>query len=231
MPTNSRQKKSSPPKAKPTQTCDVLLVLLDRKSKFHWSLPLKPEKQLIGNGVKGSGKLEQPGVQPTHAKVWLERKTICFQPQGHPVWLNFVPINSEHCVNLLKGDLLHLGPPVLDTALLVSCTAELASAKRAAEQDGAAADLWDDDLGVGELTTAEQDVLVWLSRGETDVNAIAESLYRSVHTVNTQLKKVYSKLKARSKADLSAHLLRYRDAVERQKTALGRFAGTCDCRE
>jgi DNA-binding CsgD family transcriptional regulator len=212
------------------QKCDVLLVLLEPNGKMTWTLVLNKDEQLIGTTVKGNGRLRRPGVENSHAKVWLDRKTICLQPNGSPVWLNLVPLAPDRCVTLVKGDRLHLGSPNLQTELFVTCTAELASAKQATAKV-APATLLDDDLGVSELTTAEQDVLVWLARGETDLNVIAESLYRSVNTVNTQLKKVYSKLKVHSKADLSAQLLRYRDTLERQKTALGRFAGTCDCRQ
>jgi DNA-binding CsgD family transcriptional regulator len=58
------------------------------------------------------------------------------------------------------------------------------------------------------LTQAELDVVLWMSRGFTDLDEVAETLYRSPHTIRTHLTNIYTKLGVHSRDQLLSCLLR-----------------------
>ena len=58
------------------------------------------------------------------------------------------------------------------------------------------------------LSQAELDVVLWMSRGFTDPDEIAEKLFRSPHTVRTHLGTIFSKLGVHSRDQLLSCLLR-----------------------
>ncbi len=210
------------------QKCESLLALVEGGKPIAWYLAFRKEERSIGTGVEGPGRLLRPGVAPLHATIWMEHKVIWLQPSEYTVWLNFVPIAPKSRVSLIKGDILHLGPPPIGPQLIVTCIAEVEEANGFADEFDGSGHL--DDLDVSELSPAEYEVLSWFARGETELEEIASSLFRSVNTVRTQLNQIYSKLKVHSKSELASKLLRNRDSVERQKSRLGRTLGSCHCR-
>jgi DNA-binding CsgD family transcriptional regulator len=58
------------------------------------------------------------------------------------------------------------------------------------------------------LTQAELEVVLWMSRGYTDIEEVAEIQFRSPHTIRTHQKSIFSKLGVHSRDELLSCLLR-----------------------
>ena len=132
--------------------------------------------------------------------------------------LNGVPIipDSETCV--VVGDRLSLGglelflvsPHANVIKQVVSGTPDELQNARTSEHQAMRADASSDDpKSVSSfldgrlycLSPAELEVLQWFCRGLT-VKDVSETLFRSPHTVKTQLNSIYKKLNAHSRAEL-----------------------------
>jgi len=183
-----------------------------------WLGTLATSRQIIGRG--DDADLRIPGdyvhVSRRHAEVWTENDGhwIIDLESTSGTRLNSVPLTPKQRFRLIIGDHLWLGAAELD--VVASPTDSTRPSREAhestvgyiigksgkAEFPGAPAD----DFAA--LTPAELEVVLWMSRGLTDPNEVAESLFRSPHTIRTHLASIFNKLNVHSRDQLLACLTR-----------------------
>jgi DNA-binding CsgD family transcriptional regulator len=125
---------------------------------------------------------------------------------------------APHCnVKLSDGDRITLGTLELiivvplrgeehvlldDAPNLNDSTDDTFKLKSSESVDLLAGSLLDD------LTNAEREVVLWVSRGCTSPEEIGKKLFRSPHTVRTQLNSIFRKLNVHSRDALLAFVVR-----------------------
>lgn len=186
----------------------------------------------VGSQVDGPGKLDFPGLASRHTKLWRDKSGNWLKPiDGPAIWLNSIPVSARARTNLLRGDSLVFGESPRGPEFWVLC-------RRAMELEASVpVGLSEDPLlrsnaeegGWADLSRAEYDVLAWRARGVVEVGDIARQLFRSVNTVRTQLSKVYEKTGVRSRTELLGLLIRYGQAVDREKRGVTQGWGECGC--
>jgi DNA-binding CsgD family transcriptional regulator len=189
-----------------------------------WLGTLTANRQTIGRGEDADIRI--PGdyvhVSRRHAEVWIENDGcwITDLESTSGTRLNSVPLAPKQRFRLMVGDHLWLGAAELD---LVAHPNDSSQSLREphestvgyvigqsgnAEFPGAPADEF------AALTPAELEVVLWMSRGLTDPTAVAESLFRSPHTIRTHLASIFSKLNVHSRDQLLACLARRSSTYE-----------------
>lgn len=179
-----------------------------------WSGVVLPQRQTIGRGPECPIRLPKqfPGVSRCHAAVWCDAKGLWLVDLSSSLGtqINGIALRAEDEYQFLPGDRLWLGGAEL-TALHLSVdakanpsllqptegdadsTQQLRSRTIAPSQESFAA-----------LTRAELDVMLWISRGYVSFDEIGKKLFRSPHTVRTQLGSIFEKLNVHSREDLLA---------------------------
>ncbi|HEY2411161.1 MAG TPA: FHA domain-containing protein [Pirellulaceae bacterium] len=183
-----------------------------------WLGTLTANRQIIGRGEDADIRI--PGdyvhVSRRHAEVWIENDGYWLMELGSTsgTRLNSVPLVPKQRFRLIVGDHLWLGAAELDLVAnpndsnramrrpQESTVGYIIGKSGNAEFPGAPAD----DFAT--LTPAELEVVLWMSRGLTDPTDVAESLFRSPHTIRTHLASIFSKLNVHSRDQLLACLAR-----------------------
>ncbi len=193
-------------------------LVLTNVSPNDWVGTISERRQAIGRG--DDAELRIPSsyihVSRSHAVVFTENNGLWLTDLGSKAGtrVNNVPLTPYQPFRLMIGDHLWLGAAELD----VVATPKLVNPRRipndestvgfmpgqsgASEANGAAKD------GFASLTRAELEVVLWISRGLTDPDEVASSLFRSPHTVRTHLANIYTKLNVHSRDQLLACLVR-----------------------
>jgi DNA-binding CsgD family transcriptional regulator len=183
-----------------------------------WLGTLTADRQIIGRGDDADIRIpgEYIHVSRRHAKIWTENDAYWITDLGSTsgTRLNSVPLSPKQRFRLIVGDHLWLGAAELDLVANPndfnrslrepheSTVGYVPGKAGTAEYPGAPAD------DFASLTPAELEVVLWMSRGLTDPSEVAESLFRSPHTIRTHLASIFSKLKVHSRDQLLACLAR-----------------------
>ena len=184
-----------------------------------WLGTLKAKRQTIGRGEESELRVpaEFVHVSRRHAEVWSDN-------DGH--WINdldstsgsrinSVPLAPNQPFRLMLGDHLWLGAAEFDLV----ASLDFSRRRPFPKSDDSTIGYGGDKPGsvefcmapphyFAQLTTAELDVVLWMSRGFTDLDDVAETLFRSPNTIRTHLTNIYSKLNVHSRDQLLACLLR-----------------------
>jgi DNA-binding CsgD family transcriptional regulator len=198
-------------------------LLLTNVAPSDWLGTLCTRRQTIGRGEEAELRIpsEYVHVSRSHAVVWTENDGHWIIDLGSKsgTRVNNVPLAPYQPFRLMLNDHLWLGAAQLD--LVANPHAVPQRSFRDAHEStvgfnvskpaSQAATIEFSDArtdGLESLTPAELDVVLWISRGLTDPNDVANSLYRSPHTVRSHLSNIYSKLNVHSRDQLLACLIR-----------------------
>lgn len=214
--------------------CQIVLFHPGGPERSLVSIELADKPVEVGSQVSGPGRLDFPGLASRHAKLWRDKSGNWLKAiDGRAIWLNSVPVSRRARTKLVKGDSLVFGKSPRGPEFWVLC-------RRAQELEGndltastAGPDLRNDleteEGGWATLSRAEYDVLAWMARGVVEAEDIARHLFRSVNTVRTQLSKIYEKTGVYSRTELLGLLIRYGQAVDREKRDVSQWMGECAC--
>jgi DNA-binding CsgD family transcriptional regulator len=193
-------------------------LVMTNVAPSEWLGTLTANRQIIGRGKDADIRIPRDYVHVSrrHAEVWMEDDGCWIIDHGSTsgTRLNSVPLAPNQRFRLIVGDHLWLGAAELDLVASPhdpnrpirdtheSTVGYLIGKSGKAEFPGAPAD----DFAA--LTPAELEVVLWMSRGLTDPNDVAESLSRSPHTIRTHLASIFTKLNVHSRDQLLACLTR-----------------------
>jgi len=187
-----------------------------------WCASILQKPQVIGRGDTAQIQVPKHNrfVSRAHLQIWSNDRGLWIRDVGSRTGtrLNGVVIASGRSFQITPGDRITLGnlelvvhqsDPRLPAELSeksstdsVDATAHLPkpSADEAPEKSP--------DEALKELTPAEMEVVLWMSRGITKPDEIGKKLFRSPNTVRTQLNSIYVKLAVHSRDELVGWLRR-----------------------
>jgi DNA-binding CsgD family transcriptional regulator len=179
------------------------------------------------NGSQVIGRLPECGIVIPGAYLRVSRRHALIGARPHGIWvqdlgssggtrLNGLPLHPDCETAAMIGDRLSLAGLEL---FLVSPEADVmqATATDSAETGSSeSTELWKtcvNFLGqqsvveysqklLERLTPAELEVVRWICRGRTSIKEIGDCLFRSPHTIRTQLNSIYKKLGIHSREEL-----------------------------
>jgi len=154
-------------------------------------------------------------VSRRHAAAWISQGKIWVRDLGSRAGtlINGVRIPAQRPIQIEPTDRLGIGEVELTIVTAWQPTA-------VSEGDETASLVRRNSLTVGtdvttqgefsplDLTPAEIEILVWMRRGYTSLDSIGQKLYRSSHTVRTQLASIFRKLDVHSREELLGQLQR-----------------------
>ena len=184
-----------------------------------WLGTLLERRQVLGRGEEADIRLlpEYTHVSRRHAEFWTNNDGywIADLDSTSGTRVNSVPLAPNQSFRLTLGDHIWLGAAELDLV----ADPDLSRRRPFPRSD-------DETIGYGAgqdatvkfsgapahyfaaLTQTELDVVLWMSRGFTDPDEIAEKVFRSPHTIRTHLGTIFSKLGVHSRDQLLSCLLR-----------------------
>jgi DNA-binding CsgD family transcriptional regulator len=182
-----------------------------------WKAPIFACSQVVGRLPECEIRIppEYSSVSRRHVLIGARPRGIWIQDIGSSggTRLNGVPLARDHESTTVIGDRISLADLEM---YLVSPTSKLAGA----DGDCAMDDCSDTGLRllgpetlvsyrdrlIEALSPAELEVVAWICRGETTNQGIGAHLFRSPHTVRTQLNSIYKKLNVHSRDELIAFM-------------------------
>jgi DNA-binding CsgD family transcriptional regulator len=179
-----------------------------------WLAGITGEKQLIGRGKEAHLRLPPQfrSASRKHAQIWADKRDllwICDLDSRMGTTVNGVLLAPHRENRVIPGDRILIGAVELELrsghpAANAVNTADKGSiidmeSTRAEVRTTSAARL---GQRLELLTAAEVDVVLWLTRGYTDLDEIGQLLHRSPHTVRTQLGSIFRKADVHSREEL-----------------------------
>lgn len=192
-------------------------LLITNTPHDEWYAPLSATPKSIGRSKAMQIRVPKgnPSVSREHAKVWCDRQGawICDLGSTYGTTVNGVKLMPHRETRITHGDRVLLG------TLELTLVDEQELIANVLLDDGGMSDSNADTMKMSQavdasrqalstLTNAERDVLLWVSRGYTTPDEIAEQLIRSPHTVRTQLNSIFQKLGVHSRDELVGYILR-----------------------
>ena len=193
-----------------------------------WCAAFSKRRKLIGRDRDADVSVRRVRVSRRHAEFWASAPSLGIRDLGstsgtriNGVWL------KPHCdTSLAVGDRIWLGGVELevigDVPLLAQVLAE-SDVVGERQLESAAAATHDPLITkstevpyvvqpiravLSRLTRAELEILLWMGRGYFDDVELGGKLFRSPHTVRTQINSIYRKLDVHSRADILGYLKR-----------------------
>ena len=178
-----------------------------------WQAAIDREKRIVGRGPDVAIRVPDRflSVSRNHASVWADdrgRLWIRDLDSRLGTAVNGVLLGCDLPVQILPGDRLMLGDLELNligdpqmTAQIINM--EVPEVEETRRNPPAVANLGSAQAElVEDLTPAELEIVLWLCRGFTHLQAIGRKLHRSPHTVRTQLGNIFRKTGMHSREEL-----------------------------
>jgi DNA-binding CsgD family transcriptional regulator len=217
-PKASNQSNLSPPSV--DNQADAYLVMTNIDPE-EWCALISEERKIIGRSPDADIPLS-PRFRYTsrrHAEIWVDRNKIKFRDLASRAGtsVNGVWLKDHVEVSLAVGDRIQMGGLELEVVAQVSMLAHLLAETgiglhEAAEGDETIVQRSTAPIPVRfflrELTPAELEVVLWISRGYLDDEELGKKLFRSPNTIRTQVSSVFRKLNVHSRAQIVSLLKR-----------------------
>jgi DNA-binding CsgD family transcriptional regulator len=184
-----------------------------------WSAAIVRMEQTIGRGPDSSISIPVRfrDVSRRHAEIWSDASDQLFMRDlgsrcGTQV--NGIQLKPHEQYAVVVGDRIKLGGLELQVAAslapLPQIVAELSVPNILDTWDVLEMESSREDARelLSKVSNAELEVILWLCRGYTQLEAIGRKLHRSPHTVRTQLNSIFRKLNVHSRDELIGKLRR-----------------------
>jgi DNA-binding CsgD family transcriptional regulator len=184
-----------------------------------WLGTLRDQRQVLGRGDEVDLRVppEYTHVSRKHAEFWIDSTGYWVNDLDSTsgTRINSVPLAPNQAFRLTLGDHIWLGAAEFDFV----ANPDLARRRPFPKSE-------DETIGYGTgpgetvkfsgasahyfsaLSQAELDVVLWMSRGFTDPDEIANMIHRSPHTIRSHFGNIFSKLGVHSRDQLLSCLLR-----------------------
>ena len=182
-----------------------------------WSVAIVHMEQTIGRGEEASIAIPDRfrAVSRRHATVWSDPADQVFiRDLGSRCGtdVNGIHLKADEQYRLVMGDRINLAGLELQFTASLPPLPELVAELNVPDDSDAhdTCDMSDLDRRSGDdarellglLSNAELEVMLWLCRGYTQLEAVGRKLHRSPHTVRTQLNSIFRKLNVHSRDEL-----------------------------
>jgi DNA-binding CsgD family transcriptional regulator len=195
-------------------------LILTNLPKRDWCHLIEERPKVIGcsDNVDIPLPVRFCSVSPHHAQVWRDHRGHWIQDLGSTgTRVNMVWIGGLSRAKIVPSDVINLGDQVQMQMILGKPTSD--GGKELAEEVSGGPP--HDDLTVclgpgasrrqmvhGNISPAETELLLWISRGFLDNEDLGRRLHRSPHTVRTQIGSILRKLGLHSRGEIIPWLLR-----------------------
>ena len=189
-------------------------LLLTNVDPRKWHAPITTKTQVVGRDLGCDIVIpsEFRTVSRRHAEFEFKNDNLWIQDLGSSggTRLNGVPLVAKRPSHIVVGDRLWLSG--LEMLLVSPDSPSLETGILPAGKDTKSTDA-NGMFGIGAknsmegtaldcLTAAEMDVIRWMSRGITTYEDLSKKLFRSPHTVRTQMRNIFAKLHMHSREEL-----------------------------
>jgi DNA-binding CsgD family transcriptional regulator len=197
-------------------------LVLKNIPQTEWSFRIEERRKVLGRSATADIVIRGrcPTVSRRHAEIWLYRHKLWIRDLGsssgtnvNGVWIDHVPQAEIVVADTIwwggveaevvdEIDELANFPPSMEDSSPTNQCSTVPLARTLAHQ----------------LTPAEIDVMLWLSRGYQNDEEIGKVLHRSPNTVRTEVGNIFRKLDLHSRAELMGWLKRANHLVHRRRT-------------
>lgn len=195
-------------------------LMLTNVPPAKWLAPILSHPQPIGRAVECEIVVPRcfMTVSRRHAQIRVERDAILIQDLNSSggTRLNGVSLTAGRETQVIFGDRIALAELEMfvvspESRILRQPPAETVTSITALPESSihvVGCGTFDSMEGrrLQKLSPAEFQVICWVSRGLTTFEEIGKSLFRSPHTIRTQLNSIYQKLHVHSRGELLAWL-------------------------
>lgn len=198
-------------------------LILVNISPDEWCYPIESRRQVIGRATDANIPVPQQfhHVSRRHAEVWRDKHGVCWIQDLNSragIQINGVWIERMRPARLDRHDRIWLGGLELEMVTLLPGATSLRQFTDSDEHDvqpdeslitahWSAAPASTQCL-LGRLTHAELEVVLCMGRGLIRDDEIGRQLFRSPHTVRTQVASIFDKLGLHSRPELLGWLKR-----------------------
>ena len=187
-------------------------LVLKNIPQREWSFPIGERRKIVGRSRSAHIVIDKQfrTVSRRHAEIWRDRHGICLRDLGSTCGtkVNGVWIDHAERVAVEIGDTIWLGGAVMEVVDAVDELAFFPPQSTEGLGTNNPTGMAIGSMAVRELSAAEMDVLLWMSRGYESNFDIGKKLKRSPHTVRTQIGSIFKKLHVHSKSELMGWILR-----------------------
>lgn len=196
-------------------------LMMTNVSPSLWLRAIHPTPQIVGRAFDNEIVIPKTylTVSRRHLRIWSNGDTILARDLNSTggTRLNGVLLTPNSDIQIVFGDRLGLADIELivvspDAEILQHEFAESDTPLESASSIILAGTEKEESLEarrLRKLSPAELQISFWVSRGLTSCKEIAAQLYRSPHTIRTQMNSIYRKLHVHSREELLAWLKRH----------------------
>lgn len=206
----------------------VFLVMVNIPEE-DWSYAIEGQRKIIGRSSKSQIRIpdQYERISRRHAEVWCDKSQIWVNDLGSRggTQVNGVWLKKDRPANVVVGDRVSLAGVELKVVDHVSKLAEVMVVAGivphlvpAPESESVTTIYLQQPQIVARsklatLTPAELDLVLWMCRGYSTDDDLGAKMFRSPHTVRTQIASIFGKLELHSRAEIMSWLMRASNAT------------------